>query len=384
MEPIPHPIFNDGIYRILLSSPTSTAPYKKVEILQNATSYQASMFTKTQVFHKNLAANQLKTFVEETMRQGLNQYTAWDNARQYAAKLTKKGKLLTSSTKNTQPPKAVHFAEGTFNKQKNHIIPEGQAIPALVDMGIFTKDNKVAAPMQHKFQQINRFIELIADKTTHLPQDRIINIVDFGCGKSYLTFLVYHYFAVMERHPVHMCGLDLNPQLVADCNATAQKYGYQGLSFTVGDIGGQDTPPLPQWGCENSFDIIISLHACNTATDHALYHAITWEADLICAAPCCQHELRSQMQPKTLGIFSSYGMIEERMAALMTDAIRAKLLEHMGYTTQIIEFTDMEHTAKNLLIRATRGKKNPHALAAVRALVEEFAFSPTLMRLLGL
>jgi len=339
------------------------------------------MYTAKQVFHKNLQPGEVEAFVNEHLGAMFLQYTAWDGTREYSARVTKKGKMLTSSKITSQQPQAQNFAGG-FNKQKNHIIQEGAQIPALVDMGVFTKEHKIAAGMHDKFRQINRFIELIADETKKLKPGMTVNIIDFGCGKSYLTFLVYHYFMEIRGMDANICGMDLDPHVIETCTHATAKYGYKSLNFTLGDIGKQNAPPIAEWGRAGSFNIVISLHACDTATDYAIYNAVKWNADLICAVPCCQHELRNQMKPATLDIFSHYGIIEERIASLATDAIRAKLLEHIGYKTQIIEFTAMEHTPKNLMIRAKRGGKSPQALDSVQKLCNEFAFEPTLLKLL--
>jgi len=380
---LPDSVYNENIYKILLSSPTKNAAYTRIEIISNNGKYQASMFTKTQVFHKNLQKNNVKTFIEAQLGSEFLQYTAWDGKREYSARVTKKGKLLTTSKAQTgQAPPTPNLQGSGFNKQKNHIIQEGAHIPALVDMGVFTKEYKIAAAMHDKFQQINRFIELLADEAKKIPNNTTVNVIDFGCGKSYLTFLVYHYFTEIRKLTANICGLDLNEDVIETCTNSAKKYGYNSLFFKHGDIGNQTTPPICEWGKPDTFNIVISLHACDTATDYAIYNAIKWNADLILAAPCCQHELRNQMKPRSLDIFSAYGIIEERIAALATDAIRAKLLEYVGYKAQIIEFAAMEHTAKNLLIRAKRGGKNLAALETIKKITNEFSFKPTLMGLL--
>ena len=373
--------FNENIYKIILSSPTKNAVYTRAEIISNGEKYQASMFTAKQVFHKNLQRDEVEAFVTEHLGPIFLQYTAWDGTREYSARVTKKGKMLTSSKLAAQQPQVKNFAGG-FNIQKNHIIQEGEQIPALVDMGVFTKEYKIVAGMHDKFRQINRFIELIADETKKLEPGTMVNIIDFGCGKSYLTFLVYHYFVEIRRLDANICGMDLDKHVIETCIKAAVKYGYKSLNFTLGDIGNQTAPPIAEWGRPGSFNIVISLHACDTATDYAIYNAVKWNADLICAVPCCQHELRNQMKPACLDIFSAYGIIEERITSLATDAIRAKLLEHMGYKTQIIEFTAMEHTPKNLMIRAKRGSKNTNAMQDIQKLCDEFSFEPTLLKLL--
>ena len=179
--------------------------------------------------------------------------------------------------------------------------------------------------------------------------------------------------------------MDLDKSIVKTCTTAAEKYGYKSLTFIQGDIGQQAAPPVLGWDKPDAFNIVISLHACDTATDHAIFNAIKWNADLICAVPCCQHELRNQMKPQNLGLFSEYGIIKERIASLATDAIRAKLMEWVGYKTQIIEFTGMEHTPKNLFIRGRRGGKvkDPKVFESVKKLLDEFKFEPMLLKLLA-
>jgi len=373
--------------------------YTRAEIIRSGDIYQLSMYTTKQVFHSNF--QELGPVIDELFGTTFMQYHAWDNDYEYSAKISKKGKVLTSRKKaKSQAPK-LNLSNGSFNRQKNYIIKEGEPIPVLADMGIFTKEGKIAAQMRDKFGQINRFLELIADETgpDAIPTGTTINIIDFGCGKSYLTFLVYHYFTKIRNHKVNICGLDLDAKIVENCTTAAEKYGYTSLWFVEGDIGQQTTPPIEGWGTPNTFNIVISLHACDTATDHALYNAIKWSADLICAAPCCQHELKKQMKPKSLALLNRYGIIKERMAALATDAIRSNLLECCGYKTQIIEFTDMAQTSKNLLIRARKraGKGSAaivdskdirnnaivtKAQSEVESIIKEFCFEPTLLRLL--
>ena len=401
---LPDSMFSNDIYKVVFSKPVTgkresnvvdimpellsdkDRQFTRAQIEKSGEMYQLSMYTKKQVFHNNFAADELKPVIHGLFGTMFQQFHAWDGEYEYSAGVSKKGKVLTSRKKSSNQPGKTEYIPGSFDRQKNYIIKEGAPIPALVDMGVLTKEGKVAAAMWDKFGQINRFLELLADETgpKDVPEGTTVNIIDFGCGKSYLTFLVYHYFVELRRLNVNICGLDLDEHVVKSCTAAVKKYGYSSLKFVQGDIGQQDSPPVEGWGSSGSFNIVISLHACDTATDYALYNAVRWKSDLICAAPCCQHELRKQMQPKSLKIFSGYGLIKERVAALATDAIRANLLECCGYKAQIIEFIDMEHTPKNLLIRGKRrdGKHSTAAWNEVEEVIAEFGFEPTLLRLL--
>ncbi|MCL1882897.1 MAG: SAM-dependent methyltransferase [Defluviitaleaceae bacterium] len=381
------------IFKVILSKPAKNfSEAIRAEILRSGEKYQVSMYTEKQVFHSNHDFLGIKEFVDTHFGESFLHYTAWDGEFEYSARISKKGKVLSSRKKSEVASPEEKFVKGSFNRQKNYILREGDSIPALVDMGVFTKELKIAAPMRDKFHQINRFLELLADETNSLSPDTPVNIIDFGCGKSYLTFLMYHYFVVIKKLKANICGLDLDADIVKKCSDAAEKYGYDSLTFKQGDIGAMTAPPQENWGAVGTFNIVISLHACDTATDHALFNAIRWNADLICAVPCCQHELRSQMNAKSLKLFTEYGIVKERIASLATDAIRAKLLEACGYRSQIIEFTSLEHTQKNLFIRAKRPHPAKHqplsgfiqitALEDIYCLTQEFSFEPTLLHLL--
>lgn len=246
-----------------------------------------------------------------------------------------------------------------------------------MDLGIFTKDGKVVHSMYDKYRQINRFLELVEDVIKDYP-NKDMHIIDFGCGKSYLTFILYYYLVELKRYRVHMTGLDLKEDVIRKCNETAAKYHYDNLHFELGDINGyQTTEPV---------DMVISLHACDTATDYALFNAIQWNAGIILSVPCCQHELNNQIYTDELAALTRYGIVRERMSALMTDAIRANLLEYCGYKTQLLEFIDIAHSPKNILIRAVKGKrskeKQEQAFAEVKQLMKTFHVEPTLYRIL--
>ena len=232
------------------------------------------------------------------------------------------------------------------NRRKDYILPEGTPVPFLIDLGVQTKDGKIIHAKYDKFRQINRFLEFVRDVLPALPKDRKVSILDFGCGKSYLTFALYYYLKILNRYDIDVVGLDLKEDVIDSCNQLKEKYGYHNLTFLKGDIREYDE--------KEQVDMVVTLHACDTATDYALYKAITWNAKVILSVPCCQHELNKQIDSRLLQPVLKYGILKERMSALFTDGIRANLLEQAGYETQLLEFIDMEHTPKNILIRAIR------------------------------
>jgi len=253
-------------------------------------------------------------------------------------------------------------------------------IPPLIDLGIITKDGRIVASMQHKYRQINRFLEMVDDAVRKHGR-KTLKVVDFGCGKSYLTFIVYYYLNEVRNIETEIVGLDLKEDVVATCNAAALRYGYGRLRFIQGDIG-----EYAGTSRDKQVDMVMTLHACDTATDYALYHAVRMEADIIFAVPCCQHELNAQINDETLRLLTRYGIVRERAAALMTDAIRANLLAYSGYKAQLMEFVELTHTPKNLLIRAVKtyipNSVRQRMLAEVDELREAFGLNPTLYGLL--
>ena len=367
-------ILLDSPYRLVASKPAGDR-YKKIVLLKKEGYYQAEQYTEKQVFHKNLPEEELSAYLGELMGREFLQLNTWGNSWEYNLSISKKGKWLLgkAKVKGDQAPPALE----SHNRKKNYILPEGTVIPPLVDMGIFTKSGQVVKSMYDKYRQINRFIEIVDDAMKDREWKKL-HVIDFGCGKSYLTFILYYYFTEIKKIPVSMTGLDLKEDVIRNCNLAAEKYGYQHLKFQLGDINGYQS--------DEPVDMVVTLHACDTATDYALYNAINWNASMIFSVPCCQHELNGQMESEELSLLTKYGIIKERTAALMTDAIRGSLLEANGYQTQILEFIDMSHTPKNLLIRAlkknTPEKKREQSLAEVKRLMEAFHLNPTLYRLL--
>lgn len=368
-------IFSHVIRKAVISKPAANAAYRRIDVLQKDGYLQLSQYTDKQVFHKNLSAEQLQVLCEQELLGQYRQFDFWTEEKEFHLMVSKKGKITLSS--RTAAPAAKQ--EVAHNRQKNYLLKEGEIIPPLVDMGIFTAEGKVVASMYDKFRQINRLIEMIDDAAKELDGETV-HILDFGCGKSYLTFIVYYYFTEIRHIPVEIVGLDLKADVIEKCNLAAQKYGYDHLHFELGDVNGYKAPfPV---------DMVLTLHARDTATDYALFNAVQWNARMIFSVPCCQHELNAQMQSEELALFTRYGIIKERFAALTTDAIRGNLLTCCGYKTQLLEFIDFAHTPKNILIRAVKGKIIPNAvkskaLREVEAAMQEFHLNPTLYRLLS-
>ena len=335
--------------------------------------YQVEKFTDKQVFHENIEVNDLEKALNKLVNNNYKQLSAWSNDTTFDLKISKKGKVFLGKKKSNNK----NLVNKSHNKEKNYILKEGMIIEPLIDLGVFTKEGKVINSKYDKYKQINRFIEIIDDEIKK-NNYKELTILDFGCGKSYLTFVLYYYFVEIKKIKVKMIGLDLKADVINKCNEIAKRYKYDNLHFELGDING--------YKYENNVDMVITLHACDTATDYALYNAIKWNAKMIFSVPCCQHEFNAQMKPESLSILSKYGIIQERVSALMTDAVRGNLLEASGYKTQLLEFIDIAHSPKNILIRASKSniskEKKEKSLNEVEKLIKEFNFRPTLLSLL--
>lgn len=295
--------------------------------------------------HENLpvseATEKLSSLFEE-FRQGLFQFTS----EKVQLQLSKKFKV-SWKTEQTES-KSVELSH---NRKKRYLLEDGIAYPFLVRLGVQNPDGSVKKQKYDKFRQINRFIEFIDDALDHLPKDRPVRILDFGSGKSYLTFALYHYLRVEKGLNLRVTGLDLKKEVIEECQRIADDLSYKQLEFLVGDIN--------DYNEESSVDMVVTLHACDVATDMALSRAVKWNAKVILSVPCCQHELNSQIDTPELGIMLQHGLIKERFSALATDSIRAELLSLVGYETQLMEFIDIENTPKNILIRAYKTGRKP-------------------------
>ena len=332
--------------------------------------YQFEAFCGTQVFHQNLEKEEACGKILEYM-ENFRQMQLETQSAAVSALVSKKGKV-TVKKKLRARKKAP--AETDHNRKKHYILEEGISVPFLQDLGVMTAEGKIVRTKFDKFRQINRFLEFIQDVLPKLPRDREIRILDFGCGKSYLTFAMYYYLHELQGLDVRILGLDLKEDVIRACNQLSQRYGYEKLRFLEGNIA--------DYTGADEVDMVVTLHACDTATDFALAKAVGWKAKVILSVPCCQHELNGQMENELLRPILQYGLIKERLAALVTDGLRAQYLEREGYDVQVLEFIDMEHTPKNILLRAVRTGRKGENGAEIRACEEFFHVSPTLGKLL--
>ena len=345
--------------------------------LKGSVCYQASSTVGTKVLHSNYTREEIISYVEANLGEGcFSQFQIQGRCVDGTVLVSKKGRQTIKVKKH---PARETVRIQAHNRVKQYILKEGTAVPFLVDLGVMNREGKIHNTSYDKFKQINRFLEFIEDILPALSREREITILDFGCGKSYLTFAMYYYLKELKGYDVNIIGLDLKEDVIKKCNGLAGKYGYDKLHFLHGDIADYE-------GVQK-VDMVVTLHACDTATDFALYNAITWNAKMIFSVPCCQHEVNKQIQSEDYSLLTRYGIIKERFSALTTDAIRANLLECCGYKTQLLEFIDFEHTPKNILTRAVRRPVLPSSakkkyLAEVENMCREFHLEPTLYTLL--
>ena len=355
-----------NVKKITFSSPNKTSIYKKgnisiVKIKENLI-YQLTLFTDKQAFHTNLESNEIENKFNELFGSEFNISEVFTDEFIYGYKLSSKGKLLSNKRRNTN---LIEVKD--HNKKKEYLL-EGHNIPALVDLGILTKEGKIINSSYDKYRQINRYVEMLDDI---IKDEKKLKIIDFGCGKSYLTFIVYYYIKYIKNIDVEIVGIDLKADVIKKCNDLAIKYGYDKLKFYAGMI--------EEYNVDNSFDLIMTLHACDTATDYALAHAIKNKIKYIYSVPCCQHEINLNTDGSFLHVASKFGILKERLSAILTDSIRANILQYYGYKTQVLEYIDFEATPKNLLIRATlTSNKNIKAKEEVESLLKELKCSQTL------
>lgn len=381
---------NESLERILMSNPTDSGKISRSRIrpllMKGRLVFQAEEQAGKQAFHRNLDRDEAADYVTGLLDGSFRQAEIASGLGKALILVSRKGKVTVKVKQNPRPARILSAGNPasreperavllSHNRKKHYILEEGIPVPFLVDLGVMTKEGRVVNSRYDKYRQINRFLEFIEDILPNLDQDRESTIIDFGCGKSYLTFAMYYYLKELKGYPVRIVGLDLKEDVIEHCSRLGRQYGYEGLSFCHGDIASFE-------GVEK-VDMVVTLHACDLATDYALEKAVNWGARVILSVPCCQHELNGQMENSLLRPVLQYGLIKERMAALYTDAIRAQVLEYRGYRTQILEFIDMEHTPKNILIRAVRqGKKRDNGLQ-IRELADFLHVKPAVVELLA-
>lgn len=380
-------MLDQNLIQIVLSNTRDAARAEKVKVrpvlIRGGLYFQETLYRENKVFHSNHTKaetlEQLTGYLESCFRQA-----QMSNVTKEATVLvSKKGKItIKYRNRRRAEEQKTETADLSHNRTKQYILREGQPVDFLVELGVQTQDGRIVRAKYDKFRQINRYLEFIRDILDRLPAGRTIRIVDFGCGKSYLTFAMYYYLHQLEGRDIQVTGLDLKADVIRHCRELAEKLHYDRLDFQEGDIS--------SYSGADSVDMVVSLHACDKATDYALEKAVKWGASVILAVPCCQHELNGQIRCDMLQPVLKYGVIKERMAALITDALRANLLEENGYDTQILEFIDMEHTPKNLMIRGVKkagmrarsGVYSAQKQPASDRLMEFLQINPTLKELL--
>lgn len=367
---------NQTLHFIVLSRPKQGAGSSKITVRQLVNTkdvyYQLTRQCAQKAIHSNHRPQELLDIVWPLLQTEYSEAVFFTEASDFHVLISKRQKWTIMQKKPTR-----QTLRQTHNRLKSYVLEANEPVPFLIELGVMRKDGSIIPKMAHKYKQINRFVEIVSDIAPNLMPDKALNVVDFGCGKSYLTFALYHYFRHILKRDINIIGLDLKADVIAHCQQLVQTFGYSGLHFQVGDINNHQPA--------GKIDMVVSLHACDTATDAALEKAVKWQADVILCVPCCQHELYSQIQNKSLSPILKHGILRERFAALATDAARAQLLEIAGYRTQVMEFIDMEHTPKNLLIRAVRvpGKQDvSQARAAYEDFVRSLVISPFLQHLL--
>ncbi len=374
---------DQNIIQITLSNTRDAKEASKVRLrpvlIRGSMCYQETLYRGAQVFHRNLGPEELEERLTGYMERLFRQAQVSCACLEATVLVSKKGAVSIKTKKRAGEAKQK-LPDMSHDRAKRHILPEGEPVDFLVSLGVQAPEGRVVRAKYDKFRQINRYLEFIEDVLEKLPTDRTIRIVDFGCGKSYLTFGMYYYLNRLQGRDIQVTGLDLKEDVIRHCSQLAESLHYDGLRFQQGDISHyQDAEKV---------DMVVSLHACDKATDYALEKAVDWGAQVILAVPCCQHELNGQIQCPELAPILRYGVIRERMAALITDALRADLLEERGYDVQILEFIDMEHTPKNLMIRAVKsaamrpGGASAQAHAGLKRTMEFLHVNPALKELL--
>lgn len=377
-------LLTENLYQIIISNPRNKEGIFKIKIrpimIKESLLFQETVFAGTRVLHDNFEGKDILERIFSYMREDFKQLEAESRREKVTVLVSKKGKVTIKQQK-FQNKEEGQLPDLSHNRRKKYILEEGKAVPFLIDLGVQTKEGKIVRAKYDKFKQINRYLEFVEDILPVFAKQDSIHIIDFGCGKSYLTFALYYYLHELKGYEASITGLDLKADVIEHCSSLAAQYGYESLCFKKGDIAEFEGP--------QAVDMVVTLHACDTATDYALKKALDWNAKVIFSVPCCQHEVNQQIYNKELAPVLKYGLLKERLSALITDGIRANLLEEMGYDTQILEFIDMEHTPKNILIRAVKkGDKEAREAfsgkpkTGIKELTQQLQIEITLQKLL--
>ena len=349
------------LQQIILSNAVDKQKETKIKVrpimIKGELLFQCTKTLGPKELHENFGVSPAVDFLFTKIQEQFRQVEVDTDTWRAVILISKKGKVTINKKK--KQPQAIIKKDLSHNRTKQYILEEGTPVDFLIDLGVQTKEGKIVKAKYDKFKQINRFLEFIQDILPALPKDRKLTMIDFGCGKSYLTFAMYYYLKVLNHYDIRVIGLDLKEDVICHCNGLSKKYGYDDLTFLLGDISTYEGV--------DAVDMVVTLHACDTATDYALYKAIKWNAKVILSVPCCQHEVNSQIQCEDLKSVLKYGLLKERISALLTDGMRANILEENGYDTQILEFIDMEHTPKNILIRGVKKEKRMEFARQVKA-----------------
>ena len=372
---------NADLVRILISNARSTDTPGKLQVrpvpVKGEIQYQVTSIQGTKAIHANYEKEALISYLTEQMERNFRQMQLEGRNVQGRVLVSKKGKMDIKAREIKGKGKEDFAPMLSHNRTKKYLLKEGVPVPWLIDLGVMTPEGKIKNSRYDKFKQLNRYLEFIQDILPKLPKGREIRIIDFGCGKSYLTFAMYYYLRELKHYDIQVTGLDLKADVIEKCQRLADQYGYDRLKFQQGDVASYEGA--------DQVDMVVTLHACDTDTDFALAKAVKWGASVILSVPCCQHELNRQVENETLAPILEYGILKERFAALLTDGLRAQMLKSAGYDTQILEFISMEHTPKNLLIRAVKNENRKEDIKQRMAwenCMQAFHAEPTLKRLL--
>lgn len=358
----------------------------KIENSSGKTGYFVEMFTKTQVFHQHFSCEQIDSFINENIGITFKNCVYKTEDKIITLISNKKGKITKLQQPISNEKKNLDFLNerkkslNSSKKIKNYLLPENKPIPFLQVLGIMNSQGKIISSKYDKFKQINRFLEFINDILPEIQkkEDKIIRIVDFGCGKSYLTFAVHYFLTEIKSLKCEIEGIDLKQDVIDYCNSLVKQLNLQGLVFHTGNIC--------DYKSKQNLDVVITLHACDMATDFALKYAVEKNAKVILSVPCCQHQINQQIpnlsefENSVFEPLLKWGIIKEKFSSLVTDAIRGEWLENQGYKVQMLEFIDIEHTPKNILIRAVKKQNIKNTEKSMRKLINELKINPEIVK----